>query len=323
MNLEPGEPFPRRILNTIFINLLASINLNGVDTMPPRATMEGDDRLPNLRKGSTMQRPTVVAATHEIRFPRPRMWTMLACALLLTCGIIRSGKGSQTVDDATEKAIAAIEKLGGKVFQDGIAPDKPVIGVDLDETQATDDALLHLESFPRLQSLSLDETQVTDAGLVHLEKLTSLTDLDLDETTIGDAGLAHLKGLVNLRKLTLTHTRVTDAALAHLKDMKHLETLSLMGTKITDAGLVHLKGLSRLEWLFLDYNPITDAGLAHLKGLDSLEFLMLNTTEVTDAGLRILEGMTHLELVTLHNTRVTDTGADRLQKALPKAKIYH
>jgi Leucine-rich repeat (LRR) protein len=323
MNLEPGEPLPRRTLNTIFINPLASINLNGVDTMATRATMEGDDRFPNVPKGPTMQRPTVVTATDEIRFRRPRQWTMLAFALLLTCGIVSPGAGSQGGDTAKQKAIAALEKLGGKVFQDGIAPDKPVIGVDLDETHATDDDLAHLEVFPRLQSLSLDETQVTDVGLVHLERLTNLTDLDLDETTIGDAGLAHLKGLVNLRKLTLTHTRVTDAGLAHLKGLKRLETLSLMGTKVTDAGLVHLKGLSRLEWLFLDDNPITDAGLAELKGLQSLEFLLLNRTEVTDAGLRLLEGMTNLEMVSLHNTHVTDAGADRLQKALRKAKIYH
>jgi len=60
-----------------------------------------------------------------------------------------------------------------------------------------------------------------------------------------------------------------------------------------------------------------------VKGLASLEFLMLNKTEVTDAGLKYLEGMTNLELVSLHHTRVTDAGADRLQKALPKATIYH
>jgi len=33
--------------------------------------------------------------------------------------------------------------------------------------------------------------------------------------------------------------------------------------------------------------------------------------------------LTNLELVTLHDTVVTDAGVDRLQKALPKAKIYH
>ena len=58
-----------------------------------------------------------------------------------------------------EKAIAALKKLGGKVYRDETEPDKPVLGVDLDNTPATDEALALLELFPDLQMLSLDETQ--------------------------------------------------------------------------------------------------------------------------------------------------------------------
>ena len=87
--------------------------------------MEGDDRLPNLRKGPTMRRPTVVAATDKIRFRRPRKWTMLAFALLLTCGTISPGNGSPGGDAAKEKAIAALKKRGGKVFQDEARPTSP------------------------------------------------------------------------------------------------------------------------------------------------------------------------------------------------------
>ena len=103
------------------------------------------------------------------------------------------------------------------MFRNGILPGKPVIGVNLDETQANDDDLADLKLFPQLQSLSIDETRITDAGLVHIKPLTSLTELSLDDTGIGDAGIAHLNGLVNLRKLTLAHTKVTDAGLVSLE----------------------------------------------------------------------------------------------------------
>ncbi len=109
----------------IFIDPLGSINLYGVDSRATPATMEGQNRLTNSGKGPTMRRPTGVAAWDEMRFRRPRPWTVLAFALLLTCGTVSLGSGSQAGDAAKEKAIAALEKLGGKVFQDGLAPTSP------------------------------------------------------------------------------------------------------------------------------------------------------------------------------------------------------
>ena len=48
-----------------------------------------------------------------------------------------------------------VEKLGGKVTFDDNSPDKPVIGVNLENTHVTDDDLEYLEwtfPFPRTQS---------------------------------------------------------------------------------------------------------------------------------------------------------------------------
>src|SRR5271157_3041520 len=72
------------------------------------------------------------------------------------------------------KAIAEIEKLGGKVAVDDKNPDKPVIDVDLMDTQVTDAGLSHLDRFPHLQSLNLYNTKVTDAGLEHVKGLAEL-----------------------------------------------------------------------------------------------------------------------------------------------------
>ncbi len=63
------------------------------------------------------------------------------------------------------KAIAEIEKLGGKVTVDEKSPGKPAISVDLTGPQVTDTALIHLKGLTNLQSLELWHTKVTDAGL--------------------------------------------------------------------------------------------------------------------------------------------------------------
>ena len=114
-------------------------------------------------------------------------------------------KGSKTeskpasVDGSTAKvntdqarAIAEIEKLGGKVTIDEKSPGKPVITVDLRQTEVTDAGLEHLKRLPRLESLNLTRTKVTDAGMQHLEGLTTLRTLGLFGTHVTDAGLVYL-----------------------------------------------------------------------------------------------------------------------------------
>ena len=81
------------------------------------------------------------------------MWRSLwRCRGCVSCSALRA-------DDAEDKAVAFVEKLGGKVTRDEKAPGKPVITVDL------------------------SVTQVTDAGLKELAPLQNLTALDLSYTT--------------------------------------------------------------------------------------------------------------------------------------------
>jgi hypothetical protein len=71
--------------------------------------------------------------------------------------------------DAEEKAIAAIEKFGGRVTFDANKPGKPVISVDLSNTKVTDAGLVHLQGLTKLQELYLSKTNVTDAGVKKLQ----------------------------------------------------------------------------------------------------------------------------------------------------------
>ncbi len=114
-------------------------------------------------------------------------------------------------------AVAAIEKLGGKVEVDREAPGKPVIVVNLSQTKITDDAIEHLKSLADLQELYLNDTGITDAGVARLAGLKRLVFLQMGRTKITDKGLARLEGLSQLRELLLDSTAISDAGLAYVK----------------------------------------------------------------------------------------------------------
>jgi hypothetical protein len=73
-------------------------------------------------------------------------------------------------DDAEDKAVTFVEKLGGKVTRDEKASGKPVITANLRETQVTDAGLKELSTFKNLTTLDLGKTKVTDAGLRQLQQ---------------------------------------------------------------------------------------------------------------------------------------------------------
>jgi internalin A len=250
---------------------------------------------------------------------------------------------------AEKRAVAIIEKLGGKVRGDVKRSNHPIIEVDLGLTNVTDADLQLLKDLPDLQVLDLHRTKVTDKGLEHLKGLVKLRGLHLHDTRITDEGIMHLKGLTDLRWLNIYTTGVSPDALKHLNGMTKLERLQFVG--INDAGLAHLKGLTSLKELHLYQCYVTDAGLAHLVGLTNLQGLRFGSDKITDDGLKQLEkltalrslsldaplfgsrnpitdkgldhlrGLTNLENLDISDTTVTNAGVKRLQQALPKLKI--
>ena len=161
---------------------------------------------------------------------------MLVLGLLLA--VVGSGWAAE-MNPEQAKAVAEIEKLGGKVIVD--EKSQAVIGV------------------------SLRKTEVTDAGLVHLKGLTNLEELDLGKTKVTDAGLEHLQGLTKLQWLSLQDTKVTAAGLVHLEGLTKLQWVGLAETKVTDAGLAHLKKLTKLQSLYLGETQVTNEGVKKLQ----------------------------------------------------------
>ena len=142
-----------------------------------------------------------------------------------------------------ESGIAAITKLGGKVFYQDNDPNKNVIKV------------------------SLRRIRLTNDDLVHLAPLTTTQEIILNgfKYEIDDAGLKHLAGLKDLKKLWLLNTQIKGPGLKHLVELKKLRTLWLSDTDLTDAGLRHIGKMPNLRALRIDRTEVTDVGLAHLK----------------------------------------------------------
>ena len=73
-------------------------------------------------------------------------------------------------DEVEDKAVKAIEKLGGRIYRDMKAKDKPIVGVTLPGPKVTDAGLKHLARLKQLRKLYVYGTLVTDKGKVDLRK---------------------------------------------------------------------------------------------------------------------------------------------------------
>jgi hypothetical protein len=145
------------------------------------------------------------------------------------------------LDSARDKAIAAIQRVGGRITMDETATGKPVVAVDFRRHKILDGDLKYLESFPQLKKLDLYDTGISDAGMAYLASLKHLELLEVNSPKVTDKGLAHLQGLANLKELYLYGTSVTDAGMVHLAKMARLRLLDVSATEVTVAGTIALE----------------------------------------------------------------------------------
>ena len=193
----------------------------------------------------------------------PRRWYQFSLrTLLIAMTVLCIGPGGYVAFEQekareNQRAVAAIEKLGGYVFYDEKAPARSgltrlilgddsfgnVNGVDFnplktENRQITGADLRHLKSFPRLNHLVLKNCrQITDGGLAELSGRASLQYLYLNDTPITDAGLAHLAGLASLEELSRTRTQVTGPGLVQLSGLTKLNFLYLYSTRVSPASV--------------------------------------------------------------------------------------
>ena len=104
---------------------------------------------------------------------------LLSVGLSLVIATLGAGQGlgEPGSEMGRDEAVAAIRGLGGEVRCDETSPERPIVLVDLVETDVVDADLVFLKGMPHVRTLYLNGTRVTDAGLQHLKGLTSLETL--------------------------------------------------------------------------------------------------------------------------------------------------
>jgi uncharacterized protein YceK len=101
-------------------------------------------------------------------------------ALLLPVIACLSGCGQPAARQPSgqeEKAVNAIEALGGKVKRDDKLPGRPVVEVDLGGTKVTDTGLKDLKELKNLKFLCLAGTKISSAGLKDLQQALPKTNI--------------------------------------------------------------------------------------------------------------------------------------------------
>ena len=313
---------------------------------------------------------------YELDHPEPvfkhpiRAWTLIALNVVL--GLWFATVLSRARDQ--REAIAEIKKVCGEQAgvhydyqrtdsgwdDDAPLPGPPVLRnlmwVDFFahvvevHNMASENAVVYLSGFPRLQEFRIDPgTHVTAALLQGLEKQKELRRLTITDPKFGDAEAAGLAGLIQLVSLNLSGTKITDEGLKNLAEMSQLKSLDLSSTAIWGFGLEHIQSLTQLQYLRLDNTQygngigrgatrflqelpqlrrldlsgtdVSDADLPYLKGMTRLEDLRFSSNKVTDAALKSIEGLTQLEVLQIGGF-VTDAGLNSL-RGLTQLRVLH
>ena len=194
--------------------------------------------------------------------PKTERNALSIIALLLLCSLFAMVIGCGKADPASSlppqqaQAVKALRAANAKVA----IRDRNVTYIDFYQVAGVPNLLVHLKSFPNLQTINFSGTDVTDDSLVHLEGLANLKELALNYTKISDKGVAHLAGLTTLKEVNFNKDDVTDAALEHLKHMQELVQLHLNETQVTDAGMKHLAECKKLKYLSVYGTRVTASG---------------------------------------------------------------
>jgi hypothetical protein len=236
-----------------------------------------------------------------------------------------------------KEAVAAVQKLGGKVFYAHQAS-RNLTSFDTSKELDVPGWLRQLAGDDLFRSVIFVEfsrpvrepgfpevgpaREITDKDLVHLAAFPKLKGLNVGGgySGITDAGLAHLPRPDRLVKFHAESTSLTDEYLKRLAGSQRLKSLGLRATLVTDEGLSRLGQLPKLATLRLNQTQIGDDGLAALKPMPSLRELSLDGTRITDAGLAHLARHQSLSWLDLGKTAITDAGLVHLYD-LPNLNI--
>ena len=140
---------------------------------------------------------------------------------------------------ADEKsAIAAIEKLGGRVLY--VAKDSKEYNVTI------------------IKNLFNKEKGFTAADAKLLGELSNAVEISFQHPDTDDSWITPIKNLDKLKRLHLEKSKITDKALDTVGAIGSLEYLNLYKTAVTDGGMDKLKNLKKLKALYLWQTKVTE-----------------------------------------------------------------
>lgn len=202
-------------------------------------------------------------------------------------------------------------------------------------TTITDNCIVQLKSFKRLQTLNLAQcVHVSDAGLEYISRhLLSLTDINISGcVAVTDAGVEFLASLKNLVSIEIPWClKLTDRSIEALTVCTGLKKLNISGCQmITEKGIRLISAFREMEHLNLlntGYSRIcvTDESLYELRELEKLESLSIGNMQialprVTDVSLKLIsECFVELRELNLMWLNISDLGVEYL-KNLKKLK---
>src|SRR5436190_19157932 len=145
------------------------------------------------------------------------MTQSVLCFLLLMAGGVCAAQEGRNVEQ--DEAIAAIQKMKGRMEVDPQRPGKPVIKVHLYAGKTAGIGLAPLAKLPETEWIGLHLSGITEEDLEHLKGLTKLRRLGLADIHLSDAGLQRLEGMTTLEILYLMENPITAAGLDHSRNL--------------------------------------------------------------------------------------------------------
>ena len=122
---------------------------------------------------------------------------------------------------------------------------------------------------------------------------------------------------------TLAGSSFTDEHMSQVLHTVSVKTLVLTRTAITNDGLKGISRLKNLQALFLDDTSVGDAGLPHIASCSELRELSLTGSQVSDKGIAKLAALRKLRKLVLFASKASTAAVKKLQKQLPKTKIWN
>jgi len=212
--------------------------------------------------------------------------------------------------------------------------------LSISDSQLTPKAAEYFKHLRSLKHLSVIRTKWTDEALAHLATLPRLESVfgTIECSGVSFRAFARAWGkrltelMINGEYVDGTGSNIHvslrigkgDADLDGLRHFENLSKLNLAGEQYGDDTLVHLAGCPRLETLCLNYcSSLDDRAMVYIAKLKHLREVALRNTGVGNAGVEHLHGHGRLETVIVRGSRVTQEGRQALQASLPNVRSVY